>query len=68
MMPPSFQSFHRLLFQYFGNEGFLSENLANSTSPLFVSAPVYSGAKFSLSKMKKVVMSSSNTIKHTVYK
>lgn len=53
MMPPSFQSLHRLLFHYFGNEGLISENLANSTSPLFVSTSVYSRAKFSLSKMKK---------------
>lgn len=50
---PSFQSLHRLLFHYFGNDGFVSKNLANSTSLLFVSTSVYSGAKFSLSKMKK---------------
>lgn len=68
IMPPSFQSLHRLLFHYFGNDGFVSENLANSTSLLFVSTSVYSGAKFSSSKMKKVVMSSNNTIKHTVSK
>lgn len=53
MMPPSFQSLDRLLFHYFGSEGLVPENLANSTSPFFVSTSVYSRAKFSLSKMKK---------------
>lgn len=53
-MPLSFQSLQRPLFHYFGNDGFVSENLANSTSLLLVSTSVYSGAKFSLSKMKKV--------------
>lgn len=53
MMPPSFQSLHRLSFHYFGSEGLVPENLANSTSPFFVSTSVCSRAKFSLSKMKK---------------
>lgn len=54
IMPPSFQSLHRLVLHYFGNDGFVSANLANCISLLFVSTSVYSGAKFSLNKMKKV--------------
>lgn len=52
--PPSFQSLHRLVLHYFGNDGFVSAKLANSISLLFVSTSVYSGAKSSLSKIKKV--------------
>lgn len=51
----SFNSFTDHCFITFVQEqwGFVFEISANSTSLLFVSASVYSGAKFSLSKMKK---------------